>query len=299
MILIGVTGWLLRVRLHGVFDQVISGNALHPARDIRLTGWPVKAKVGLVSPPGGVLVTFATDPEKNLVASHQRTHVLFASDLCVRQAWISSSRKPCRYSAFPFGSHGARVNSGSGDIAIVWQPWRRRFHESRLGTSISMDGWRVPRCLDCPRKVIRIILKKRLSGRYLGYELRSYRQLSDRWIGDLNPRTLRQLPERFLSRGGIGGALGGVRRFFVGAVHLYRIQGVNAKQENAAYFKPKLSLIPPILFWVASNSLLCYGWWRGRRATSAMDAWVAVPCVFVGFCLSVWAGLILTNRIGI
>lgn len=90
-----------------------------------------------------------------------------------------------------------------------------------------------------------------------------------------------------------------VSRFFVSPVHLDRIDRVDKQEYDTANFYKWLSLIPPVLFFLLSTFVTCFGWWRARHARQRRDVWIAVICLYVGFPMSVWSGMILTNRLGI
>ena len=64
-------------------------------------------------------------------------------------------------------------------------------------------------------------------------------------------------------------------------------------------FHERLSFVPPILFLVISNVVMCFGWWKARNAQSRSDVCIAVCCLYLGFPASVWSLILITDRLGI
>lgn len=99
--------------------------------------------------------------------------------------------------------------------------------------------------------------------------------------------------------GSIGGTLGGIGSLLVGAVHFDRVSGIDGKKNYAKDFRSGFDVVPKILFCLASNFAMCFGWWRGRYATCSRHVRLALGLLGIGFPLSVWSWIILTDRLGV
>src|SRR5207248_714870 len=112
---------------------------------------------------------------------------------------------------------------------------------------------------------------------------------------DLNPWPVLFTHHVELSSGGFCCALSSISSFFISTIHLDRICSIYSKNDQSSEFHKRLNIIPPVFFWFTSNVVMCFGWWRGRRATCRKDVWIAVLTLYLGFPLSVWSGIILTD----
>jgi hypothetical protein len=91
--------------------------------------------------------------------------------------------------------------------------------------------------------------------------------------------------------------VGRIRSLMVCAVNLYRVPGIDRKENDAANFNKRLDSVPPILFLCASNMATGIGWWKLRMCQSRRDCWIGASGLIVGFPASVWGWIVFGDRI--
>lgn len=118
--------------------------------------------------------------------------------------------------------------------------------------------------------------------------------------GQLNiqPRAIGSYQSSFSN---VSTLLSGIGRIPVSAIHLDRVERIDKEKHDPDDFHERLSFIPPILFLLASNVAMIWGFLtiRLNRCRNVRHFWLCCTGLFGGFACSVLSGLILTNRLGI
>ncbi len=72
--------------------------------------------------------------------------------------------------------------------------------------------------------------------------------------------------------------------------------GVYDQNKKTKPFQPKSGLVYPVSFFIISYLIAVWGWFRLRLCHCTRDFWFGIVGLFVGFCCSIWFGLIVANR---
>lgn len=120
---------------------------------------------------------------------------------------------------------------------------------------------------------------------------------SKRFLGSLVSAVNLPLGQEQLGVGAFRGKFRSIGSLFVRLIHLNRVGGVTYQSRKPTHFQQWFSLVPPVLFRLASNLVACLGWLRLRPARWKRDIWLGVVMWYAGFPAGVWNWLILMDRL--
>jgi hypothetical protein len=300
ILVIGVTGWLLKPRLasirrdptHQEFNAFGGGQVNLTDR----TSWPI-AGDGRQCGGAGRLIPLTHVSEVNCLVMRLRKRVLVVNAGSEADAYIT-----------PALSWGVKV------YPRVYVNIRNTLERisGKYGDSVFTGGARlrgygrrmfnVSRLLGDERSILSNIYSGGMAGILEANFVLQTNDVSIQGQRALNGeirRDPRALGNFKLRGGSISRSFGSVSSLFVSAIHLDSEERIDTEDQNSSNLKNRFKLIPPILFYLASNCLTGFGYWRGRNNRCARDLWIGAGCLYVGFTLTVWSGLILTNSLGI